>query len=67
MDNSEIVNRINEILEKFGMSGKKAASAMGVTYAVFRNKKNKNNERHTFNKKNLEDLVSFIKKEAGKL
>jgi len=51
---------ILKILDAFGMSGIKAAEAMGVTYATFRNKKNDNSERHTFNQKNLDDLKSFI-------
>lgn len=67
MDHSEIDKKINEILNNFGMSGKVAAIAMGVTYQTFRNKKNENNESHSFNKKNLEDLIAFIKTEAGKL
>lgn len=67
MDHSEIDKKVNEILDNFGMSGKVAAIAMGVTYQTFRNKKNENNESHSFNKKNLEDLIAFIKTEAGKL
>lgn len=67
MDHSEITKKIDDILETFGMSGKIAAKAMGVTYQTFRNKKNENNESHTFNNKNLEDLIVFIKSEAEKL
>lgn len=67
MDHFEIAKRIDDILNKFGMSGKIASKTMGVTYQTFRNKKNKNNESHSFNKKNLEDLIAFIKTEAEKL
>ncbi|TDE53744.1 hypothetical protein [Flavobacterium sp. GT3P67] len=67
MDVSQVKEKVLKILEDFGMTGSKAAEAMGVTYATFRNKKNDNAKGHTFNEKNYSDLVEFIKKEAEKL
>lgn len=67
MDNNEIKEKVLKILDDFGMSGVKAAEAMGVTYATFRNKKNDNAKGHSFNEKNYQDLVYFIKLKANKL
>lgn len=58
----ESKDKINKVLNDFGMSGVKAAEAMGITYDTFRSKKTGKNERHSFNEKNYQDLVSFIKK-----
>lgn len=65
--NKEITNKIIAVMETFGMTGSKAAEAMNVTYATFRNKKNENNTSHTFNEKNYTDLVNFIKQKANEL
>lgn len=59
--------KILEILETFGMSGLKASEAMGITYNTFRQKKNDNSIRHTFNERNYEKLVEYIKKHADEL
>lgn len=67
MVSSEVKEKVLKILEDFGMSGKKAAEAMGVTYATFRNKKNDNALGHSFNEKNYLDLVKFIKFKAEKI
>ena len=64
MDNSKIKEKVLKVLDDFGMSGVKAAEAMGVTYATFRNKKNDNSLGHSFNEKNYQDLVNFIKEKT---
>lgn len=61
MDSTEVKERVLKILDDFGMTGNKAAEAMGVTYATFRNKKNDNAKGHSFNEKNLEDLKKYIR------
>ncbi|MCC9016939.1 hypothetical protein [Flavobacterium lipolyticum] len=61
------IEKINKVLDDFGMSGVKAAEAMGITYNTFRSKKTGKNERHSFNEKNYQDLLSFIKDLANKL
>ncbi|MBE8727967.1 hypothetical protein [Flavobacterium hungaricum] len=63
----EPIDKIIKVLEDFGMSGVKAAEAMGITHATFRQKKNENSIRHTFNEKNYQDLVLFIKNKASEL
>ncbi|WP_089059946.1 hypothetical protein [Flavobacterium tructae] len=63
----EPIEKINKVLDDFGMSGVKAAEAMGITYNTFRSKKTGKNERHSFNEKNYQDLISFIKTQANKL
>jgi DNA repair ATPase RecN len=66
MDATEVKEKVLKILDYFGMGGAKAAEAMGVTYATFRNKKN-NRPGHSFNEKNYLDLVKFIKAKANEL
>jgi hypothetical protein len=63
----EAKEKIIKILNDFGITGKKAAEAMGITYDTFCSKKNDNNDRHSFNEKNYSDLVGFIKKLAAEL
>ncbi|RUT68707.1 hypothetical protein D0817_20145 [Flavobacterium cupreum] len=63
----EPIDKINKVLEDFGITGVKAAEAMGITYDTFKSKKNEKNERHSFNEKNYQDLVSFIKKQTQNL
>jgi hypothetical protein len=63
----ESKDKINKVLNDFGMSGVKAAEAMGITYDTFRSKKTGKNERHSFNEKNYQDLISFIKELTSKL
>lgn len=67
MESSNVKEKVLKVLDEFGMSGKKAAEAMGVTYATFRNKKNDNAKGHSFNEKNYLDLVSYIKIKAKEL
>lgn len=64
MDNSEVKQKVLEIMDNFGMSGVKAAEAMSVTHATFRKKKDDNDTRHTFNEKNLRDLNNYIQEKA---
>lgn len=67
MDAIEVKEKVLKILDDFGMSGVKAAEAMGVTYATFRNKKNDNAVGHSFNEKNYHDLVDFIRERCKNL
>ena len=66
MDSIEVKIKVLKVLDDFGMSGVKAAEAMGVTYATFRNKKN-DRPGHSFNEKNYLDLVKFIKDKSEQL
>jgi len=60
-----IKQEIEGILDDLGMKGQTAAKAMGITYGTFRNKKS-GSPGHSFNAKNLKDLVDFvIKKSSG--
>jgi len=61
------IDKVNKVLDDFGMTGVKAAEAMGITYQTFKNKRNPNNTAHTFNEKNYQDLVNFIKKQTESL
>lgn len=65
MDDS-VKGKVLKVLNEFGMSGAKAAEAMGVTYAVFRNKKNES-PGHSFNKNNYLDLIKFLKRKMIKI
>lgn len=58
--------KIIKILDAFGMSGVRASEAMNIKPQTFRSKKN-DIPGHSFNEKNYQDLVDFIKKEAQKL
>lgn len=59
------LEKITRILTIFGMSGKKAAEAMGISYASFRDKKSDVN-RH-FTEDNYTRLIEWIKERAKKL
>jgi len=63
----EPIDKINKVLDDFGITGVKAAEAMGITYATFKSKRSPNNDRHSFNEKNYQDLVTFIKSLAASL
>jgi len=66
MDANQINEAIQVVLETFGMSAKKAAEAMGISYDVFRqNRGGKNNNR--FTEKHLEALKAYIRTKAGEL
>lgn len=67
MVHSEIKQRVLEIQETFGMKAAVCAKAMGVTTQVFNLKKHDGTPEHTFNEKNLYNLIAYIKKEAEKL
>lgn len=66
METIEVKQKVLNILNEFGMSGIKAAEAMNVGYATFRNKKN-DRPGHSFNEKNYLDLVKFIKLKTSEL
>ena len=51
--------KIQSIISDLGISGKKAAEYMGVSYTVFR-LKNSNALRHSFNQGNLDNLIKNI-------
>lgn len=63
----EPIDKINKVLDDFGITGVKAAQSMGITYATFKSKRNPNNDRHSFNEKNYQDLVNFIIDQTRKL
>lgn len=67
MENTEIRAQVLAIVETFGMKGKVVAKAMGITETTYNMKKVAAENGHTFNEKNLRDLVAYIKQEAGKL
>jgi len=67
MENSEIRAQVLAIVEIFGMKGKVVAKAMGITETTYNMKKVAAENGHSFNEKNLRDLVAYIKQEAGKL
>jgi len=63
----EVKKEIERITNIFGMRADVAAKAMGITGGTFRKNKSDKSTRHNFNKKNLEDLITYIKEEACKL
>ena len=67
MENSQIRAQIVAIVETCGMKGKVVAKAMGITETTYNMKKVATENGHSFNEKNLRDLVAYIKQEAGKL
>ena len=67
MENTEIRAQVLAIVETFGMKGKVVAKAMGITETTYNMKKVAAENGHSFNEKNLRDLVAYIKQEAGKL
>lgn len=58
----ETKDKIIKILDDFGMSGVKAAEAMGIAYDTFRSRKTGKNPGHKFTENNYQDLITFIKK-----
>ena len=60
------MKEIEEILETFGMNGRTAAKVMGISYAVFRNRRSGTPGNH-FHPENLEDLKQYVIKHADKL
>ena len=67
MENTQIRAQILAIVETFGMKGKVVAKAMGITETTYNMKKVATENGHSFNEKNLRDLVAYIKQEVGKL
>lgn len=67
MENSEIRAQVLAIVETFGMKGKVVAKAMGITETTYNMKKVAAENGHSFNEKNLQDLVAYIKQAAEKI
>ena len=67
MENSEIRAQVLAIVETFGMKGKVVAKAMGITETTYNMKKVAAENGHSFNEKNLRDLVAYIKQEVEKI
>lgn len=66
MDHTKINERIQVIMDTFGMSGKKAADIIGISYLVFRQNK-AGNKGHYFTEKHCSILISYIKEQAAVL
>ncbi|MFC2634286.1 MAG: hypothetical protein ACFNZU_02230 [Capnocytophaga granulosa] len=67
MENTEIRAQVLAIVETFGMKGKVVAKAMGITETTYNMKKVAADNGHSFNEKNLQDLVAYIKQAAEKI
>ena len=67
MENTEIRAQVLAIVETFGMKGKVVAKAMGITETTYNMKKVAAENGHSFNEKNLRDLVAYIKQEVEKI
>lgn len=65
--NKEIDNKIQSIVDTFGMKAEVVAKAMNVTTGTYRKKKSEKSSDHCFNEKNLNDLIVYIKTESEKL
>ena len=65
MENTQIRAQILAIVETFGMKGKVVAKAMGITETTYNMKKSPVENAHSFNEKNLRDLVAYIKRQAN--
>ena len=67
MENTQIRAQVLAIVETFGMKGKVVAKAMGVTESTYNMKKVAAENGHSFNEKNLRDLVAYIKQAVEKI
>ena len=67
MENSEIRAQVLAIVETFGMKGKVVSKAMGITETTYNMKKVAAENGHSFNEKNLRDLVAYIKQAVEKI
>lgn len=67
MENTQIRAQILAIVETFGMKGKVVAKAMGITETTYNMKKVAADNGHSFNEKNLRDLVAYIKQAVEKI
>ena len=67
MGSTQIRAQVLAIVETFGMKGKVVAKAMNITETTYNMKKVPAENGHSFNEKNLKDLVAYIKREAEKL
>lgn len=66
MADIKINNKIETILDSFGMSGRKAAEAMGISYGAFRQKRIES-QGHQFTGEQYNALVNYIKRKAVEL
>ena len=67
MEKTQIRAQILAIVETFGMKGKVVAKAMGITETTYNMKKVAAENGHSFNEKNLRDLVAYIKQAVEKI
>mgnify|MGYP000981343946 FL=1 len=67
MDTLQIKQEIQRIISIFDMGGKAAAKAMHITLGTYHKKLSDKVTNHSFNEKNLTDLITYIKTEAEKL
>lgn len=67
MENTQIRAQVLAIVETFGMKGKIVAKAMGITETTYNMKKVAAENGHSFNEKNLQDLVAYIKQAVEKI
>ncbi len=67
MEKEEIRNKVIQVMEAFGMTAEVVAKAMSVSVDTVRKKKSEKSADHSFNVKNYNDLVDYIKKEASKI
>jgi hypothetical protein len=61
-----INTKIEQLLDTYGMTGKKASEIMGITYTAFRMKRS----QQTYNKfyeEHLQSLLDYLNKEAVKI
>lgn len=56
-----------EIIDAFGMNGKKVAEIMGISYITFKMKSSPKNQVNFFTENNYKKLVDFLKTETEKL
>lgn len=61
-----INTKIEQLLDTFGMTGKKASEIMGISHGAFRMKKAQKSY-NKFHEENLQTLLDYINLEAGKL
>lgn len=67
MTQNEVNKSILEIQTELGINGRVIAKAMGITYNTFKKKNSDNEQTHSFNEKNLNDLKKYLKKYIEKL
>lgn len=63
----DVKDKIQQVIDTFGMKDNIVAKAMGITVGVVRKNRSDKVPTHNFNEKNHNDLVVYIKNEAEKL